>query len=148
MDYCAEKGRATFATDKVTRAGSYGVTACFQESRAVLGSYTVRSLSCQFSVVPFEPKALSLVPRDAEAALSMIRASDETLGRRPLISGCSFQLQDIYGNATTAEGASISFHLYEDEQHQVSSARIGRQNGWASLTPCSLSLSLCLCFEE
>ena len=144
VDYCAEKGRATFATDKVTRAGSYGVTACFQESRAVLGSYTVRSLSCQFSVVPFEPKALSLVPRDAEAALSMIRASDETLGRRPLISGCSFQLQDIYGNATTAEGASISFHLYEDEQHQVSSARIGRQNGWASLTPCSLSLSLSL----
>ena len=116
VDFDAKAMRVQFASDKITCAGAYSVTAAYVESRQALGTYQVRSLSQRFEVVPFEPKQVSLLPLEADAKCTILRLSDKTLHQRPVMpEGSAMQLQDIYGNAVAKQGVKLTMHLYEDE---------------------------------
>jgi hypothetical protein len=121
VEYSEEKLSIQFVSEKVTLAGTYNVTALYEETRPELASVMasnqvkVRSLSTTFEVRPFEPKQLCLLPLEAEAECTILHVSDKTATTKPVMESVVMQLQDCYGNFVAKRKCVLSIHLYEDE---------------------------------
>ena len=121
VDYDEDKLAVQFASEKVTSAGIYNITATYEEGRPELAcvmpstEVKVRSLSTTFEVTPFQPKQLCLIPMEIESECTLLQISDKTVSSKPILESATMQVQDCYGNFVAKQGVKVSIHLYEDE---------------------------------
>ena len=138
---------ATFRSARIACAGSYAVTACYEETRSSLAcvlpknEVVVQSMSVTVVASPAPPHQLALVappeppllhasnaragPRGEGAAEGKGKGKGESAGEGegegtsvPLLVGAVFQVEDRYGNACALAHVALSLHLYRDEALQ------------------------------